>query len=54
MDWRKCSNTEGHIGHRWGIEWADMGTAWYECPGVPYDWQADRTPAPLIGWERGA
>jgi hypothetical protein len=33
---KQCDRTNTHIGHQWGIEYADMGTAWYECPGI--DW----------------
>jgi hypothetical protein len=31
---KKCPNTEPHVCHRWGVEYAEMGTAWEECPGV--------------------
>ena len=33
MDERHCGNSGWHLSHRWGEVWAEMGTAWWDCPG---------------------
>lgn len=45
---RKCPKTEPHLWHTWGIEYADMGIAWEECPGVEYPRFEWPSPAPML------
>lgn len=37
---RRCDRTDWHVSHQWGIEYADMGTIWEDCPGLS-SWETD-------------
>ena len=32
---QNCDKDYPHVSHEWGIEFGDMGVAWYECDGRP-------------------
>ena len=44
---KNCDKDYPHVSHQWGIEFGDMGVAWYECDGrVELSVRAKAAPSP--------